>query len=366
MRSWAMPLVVMGLAVLSLVMLKSLTPDLVLKQTLALSLGGLLIVGLSQRPFLWLQRQSQWLYWGLELILGWLLIIGTQTRGTVGWFELGAGFNFQPSQMAVPIVSLFLVTKFPPDQFLIFRRNRWSQLLQLLGLWLLPAVLIGLEPDFGSLVVYLAGTGILLSFYAINFKWWLGLGGLSLVALALAWQVVFQPYQKDRILSFLQPSSEISEITTESSAQYNARQALIAVGSGELWGRGLGYGIQSHLRFLPERQTDFIFSALAEELGFVGTTVIIGCYIALLGLIFHLALLQTQLAQKMFLVSFGTWLFIQTAINLGMNLGLLPITGITLPFVSYGGSSVLGLALGLGIVQAISRETQKKLVLHIR
>jgi rod shape determining protein RodA len=152
----------------------------------------------------------------------------------------------------------------------------------------------------------------------------------------------------------------------ETSAQYNARQALIAVGSGGLFGRGLGYGIQSHLRFLPERQTDFIFAALAEELGLVGSLLVLTFYIMFLGLLWRLLFQQTDLQKTGFLLSFAMLLFIQSAINIGMNIGLLPITGITLPFVSYGGSSIIGFGLALGVAQVISAETKKRMVIQIR
>jgi rod shape determining protein RodA len=173
-------------------------------------------------------------------------------------------------------------------------------------------------------------------------------------------------YQRDRILSFFNPSQAGMSAAAETSTQYNSRQALIAVGSGGLFGRGLGYGIQSHLRFLPERQTDFIFAALAEELGLVGSLLVLGCYIMLISLLWRLIFHQTDLKKIGFLISFTLLLFIQTAINIGMNIGLLPITGVTLPFLSYGGSSILGFALGLGVTQVISHETKKRLALQIR
>jgi rod shape determining protein RodA len=271
-------------------------------------------------------------------------------------------FKFQPSQFMIPITSLFLLTHIN----LQTKYTKLKEVWPLLGLWLLPAVLIGLEPDFGSMIVYLGGTGVVLAFYSIPPKWWLGFFGVGLLGLVLAWFLVFKPYQRDRIIGFLNPSFTDSVSQTETSAQYNARQAMIAVGSGTLVGRGLGYGVQSHLRFLPERQTDFMFASLSEELGFMGSILVVGSYAALIGFVVWLAVAQEKPQKTAYLMSFAVWIFVQASINLGMNVGLLPITGITLPFLSYGGSSILGLSLGLGIVQIVNAETQKKLVLHIR
>ncbi len=362
MRQWAMSLIVLGLAVMSLVMLKSIAPELVFRQTLAFGLGGLFVFFASRFSFETVEKITAPLYWILIFALLLLLVIGTQTRGTAGWFELPGGFKLQPSQFMIPIASLFLLTHCGLKK----NYTKLKEILPLFGLWLLPAVLIGLEPDFGSMVVYLCSTGIVLGFYAIPPKWWLGFLGLGLLGLVLAWFLVFKPYQRDRLMGFLNPSFTDSMTQTETSAQYNARQAMIAVGSGNFLGRGLGYGIQSHMRFLPERQTDFMFASLSEELGFLGSSMVVGSYAALIGFIVWLAVSQEKSIKTAYLMSFAAWIFVQAAINLGMNVGLLPITGITLPFLSYGGSSILGLCLGLGIVQIVNAETQKKLVLHIR
>lgn len=362
MRQWAISLIVLGLAVLSLVMLRSIAPDLVFRQTLAFVLGGVFVFFATRFSFETAEKITAPLYWVMNCALLVLLIVGTQTRGTAGWFELPGGFKFQPSQFMIPIASLFLLSHCD------LKKNyaRVSAVAPLLGLWLLPAILIGLEPDFGSMIVYLVSTGVLLSFYRVPLRWWLGLSGIGVVGLVLAWFLVFKPYQRDRIMGFLTPSLSEGITQTETSAQYNARQAMIAVGSGSFAGRGLGYGIQSHLRFLPERQTDFMFASLSEELGFLGSSMVVGSYAAVIGFVIWLAVSQEKTVKTAYLVSFAAWIFVQAAINLGMNVGLLPITGITLPFLSYGGSSILGFCVGLGVVQQITLETQKKLVLHIR
>lgn len=363
MKHWALILVASGLAIIGLVMLRSIAPEFVPRQALAIGLAGGLIWGISQLSFFQLTKLSRWSYWGLNLILAFLLIMGATTRGTVGWFSLGGGFKFQPSQFAVPIASLFLMAHFDPAE----KIKHWLDWIKLVGFWLLPAILIGLEPDFGSTIVYLISTGVLLILFKINWKIWLGLLGFGIVAGMIGWFSLFQAYQRDRILSFLTPDvAGFVDASDETSAQYNARQALIAVGSGGLFGRGLGYGIQSHLRFLPEKQTDFIFAALSEELGLLGSLSVIVCYIMLITLLWWQLFQQTDQQKLGFLLSLIMLIFIQSAINIGMNIGLLPITGITLPLVSYGGSSVIGFSLALGVAQVISRETKKRLALQIR
>jgi rod shape determining protein RodA len=316
MRRWLISLGALTLAILGLVMLKSIAPDLVLKQTGFVSVGILIVIAFQHFSNQRLLIGSSWAYWGLMVLLLWLLLIGTQTRGTAGWFELGWGLKFQPSQLAVPIVAGFLLRYAPITRSPL----TGLALIKVLSLLLLPAVLIGLEPDFGTMMVYLVSLGSLLLWYPIPKKIWLVGVASAIAALCFAWFFLFQPYQKDRILSFLSPADELA-FGVESSAAYNARQAMIAVGSGGFFGRGLGYGIQSHLRFLPEKQTDFIFAALAEELGLLGSLLVVG---------------------------------------------LLPITGITLPFVSYGGSSLLGMSVALGSALAVSGPTKRTVSLRIQ
>jgi rod shape determining protein RodA len=185
------------------------------------------------------------------------------------------------------------------------------------------------------------------------------MGGTVLVLALVGWFVVLQPYQKARITAFISPTEDMQ------GSNYNAQQALIAVGSGEFAGRGLGQGIQSHLKFLPERHTDFIFASLAEEYGFIGTSTVIILYVLLITFLIWASLHISNQIGQLFLLVVAIWIFLQATININMNIGLLPITGITLPFLSYGGSSLLGLCFTLGIAQSLIKETQKKTLLHI-
>jgi len=175
----------------------------------------------------------------------------------------------------------------------------------------------------------------------------------------LAWSLVLKPYQKQRITSFIKPSEDTR------GASYNANQAMISVGSGQFFGRGLGEGSQSHLRFLPERQTDFIFASIAEEFGFIGSTLIIFLYLILVLFLLRMALTAREKSVILFIFITITVITLQTFVNIGMNMGLLPITGITLPLLSYGGSSILTLSGTLGIIQSALLGQKKELTLDI-
>lgn len=189
-------------------------------------------------------------------------------------------------------------------------------------------------------------------------KYVLGLAiGAGITAL-LAWFLLLQPYQKQRITSFISPEQS-------SDGNYHVEQALIAVGSGELTGRGLGQGVQSYLRFLPERQTDFIFASIAEEYGFIGGIVVLSLYALLIGFIIYTGSTTSRASAQFYCYGVAIALLLQMGVNIGMNMGLVPVTGITLPFLSYGGSSILSLTIALAIVQSIVRLQKPQAKLHL-
>ncbi|HYC34632.1 MAG TPA: FtsW/RodA/SpoVE family cell cycle protein, partial [Candidatus Paceibacterota bacterium] len=163
------------------------------------------------------------------------------------------------------------------------------------------------------------------------------------------WSFVFADYQKARIKTFLNPLADVR------GAGYNARQSVVAVGSGEIFGKGIGYGTQSRLNFLPEYQTDFIFAAYAEEWGFIGVLILFGAFGIVVFRILHNAMNAETNFETLFALGFCIMIISHFAINVGMNIGLLPVTGIPLPFVSYGGSHMLTLFIGLGILMGMRR-----------
>ncbi len=268
-------------------------------------------------------------------------IFGIVSRGSLRWIQLGPIF-IQPSEVVRPLLILSfasLVCKFPRPLSL---RN-----LGLIGLLTAPILgLVMLQPDLGSALVLSAGIlGITLA-GGLRIKYIFTGFLLALIVLPLGINRL-HGYQKDRLMSFVNPYSD------PLGKGYNSIQAVISVGSGGIWGRGLGHGTQSHLKFLPENHTDFIFASLTEELGLVGATILIAAYLVLLMRIYLSGIRSTD--RFAVLVSLGilSMLSFQTLVNISMNIGLAPVTGVTLPLVSYGGSSLLGSLFLLGLVQNI-------------
>ena len=267
---------------------------------------------------------------------------GVLTRGSLRWFQIG-GVSLQPSELVKPLLIVFFAGFFSAKRNLglkeIFEGVGW------LGL---PVFLIFFQPDLGnSLIVIFLWVGILLA-AGLVWRWILAGGILIFSFLPFGWKFL-QDYQKQRVLNFITHSND------PLGANYNLIQAVVAVGSGQFWGRGLGRGTQSHLRFLPERHTDFIFASLAEELGFFGAAILILLFGFLLWRILVIA--QKSHDRFGFLICIGVFcfLFSQVFINIGINLGLMPVTGIPLPLVSYGGSCLVATMMGLGIVESVAR-----------
>jgi rod shape determining protein RodA len=220
----------------------------------------------------------------------------------------------------------------------------------LFGLFVIPFFLVFHQPDLGSSLVYGSFWSAML--LAAGLPVWFFASGAAIIGVLLPFiWTHLAVYQQSRVLTFLNPALD------PKGAGYNALQAMIAVGSGQWFGRGLGRGTQSTLRFLPEFHTDFIFATLVEELGLLGGTLLLAGYAFLLYRIILPVIRGIVTDPRVFIYSFGLFamLLSQIFINAGMNMGLIPITGITLPFVSYGGSSILSTAMAFGILWAIAK-----------
>lgn len=346
---------------ISLITLRSIVPELLYKQLIAFLLSFALFFIAAQFPFWWYLRIGKWIYFLLNLVLLGLLFYGKVTRGITAWITLPlVDFRFQPSQFAMPITALVLAS-----QSQLMKDVSWWQLAKLFAIILVPTTLILLEPDFGTAFVLFISLAVFVFFQNISWQKVAILTALAGFVALGTWFFVLKPYQKDRIFSFLGGTSTITNQLPheESSSSYNSRQALIAIGSGQLWGRGVGQGVQSHLRFLPERQTDFIFASFSEEWGFVGAIIILGLYFILLAFLLRLGTQLPNFSARLFVLSAITMFLLQIFINIGMNLAVLPITGITLPFLSYGGSSLLAFFFVMGILQSLLRERRRQAVL---
>lgn len=283
------------------------------------------------------------------LSLGLLLItwfIGIETRGAISWLTIGP-FTFQPSEFAKPVLILTLAwfwSKNYPTWLSIFKSILWAAPIFLL---------IFIQPDLGtSLTIISIWLGMLI---ASNISW-KKIALITLIGLMIipsTW-LVLEDYQKNRIISFVSPESDPQGIG------FHVIQSTIAVGSGGIWGRGLGRGTQSRLQFLPEFRTDFIYAFIAEELGFLGAGIVLMLYALIMFMIFRIMTLSRDRFGELICIGVLSMMFIQIFINVGMNVGLLPITGITLPLLSYGGSSLISTLLCLGLVASVAKFSLKK------
>ncbi len=294
---------------------------------------------------------SRFLYGFALLLLVGVLFFGTTIRGTTGWFRF-FGFSFQPAEFAKVGLILMLGR-------LIAKSGRqfFSAKFFLLsgGLTLTLIGLILLQPDLGSSLV-LGGIwmGILLC-TGVKKRYILGLIFTLVLVATLGWMFFLKDYQKDRVLTFLNP--EIDPL----GAGYNVTQSIIAIGAGQFFGRGLGQGSQSQLHFIPEAQTDFIISVLGEELGFVGLSLILFLYGVILYRLLRIASRARDDFSAYTVIGIACLFFLQLIINLGGAIGILPVTGVTLPFLSYGGSSLIINLLLIGIAESIARSTEMSL-----
>jgi len=278
------------------------------------------------------------------LLLAILLLLGIKTRGAVSWFRIGP-INFEPVEFAKLVMILILA------QYFSLRHIELYRLIHIVisGVYIgIVALLVFFQPDLGSAMVLVflwLGTMIIAG---IKLRQLLLLLLLGIIIFSIAWFVILKPYQKDRITSFINPYLD------PKGSGYHRIQSMIAIGSGRLWGRGLGQGTQSQLNFLPEQHTDFIFASIAEEWGFVGVALVFVFYFLLFWRTIKIALSATNNFARLFCVGWAVVLIFHIFVNIGTNLGLLPIAGISLPFISYGGSNLLINFIALGMVQSIS------------
>ncbi|MFO0702752.1 MAG: rod shape-determining protein RodA [Candidatus Andersenbacteria bacterium] len=280
-----------------------------------------------------------------------VLILGQEVRGTHAWFDIGP-IRLQPSEFAKAALVVALAKYFSDHRTELYRFKHF--VISFLYV-LIPVGLILIEPDLGTAIILVA----LWAGYALTVgmrRWHLLVFTVAFALTALVgWKFVLKDYQKERITTFLRPIENCQTI-----AAYNVCQSYIAIGSGGVTGRGFGQGTQSQLNFLPEKHTDFIFAVIAEELGFVGVTVTLG----IIGLLVYAIFRTSQQAADNFglfvALGVGLLILIQTVVNLGANLGVLPVTGVTLPLVSYGGSSLVATLAMLGLVLSVRARHKKQ------
>jgi len=338
-------LIILGL--LSLFSLSSLDSFHFFQRQIAWAgIGLVLLLAISFVDFRIFRTQSLpvfLFYVFTAMLLGGVFIGGFAVRGVEAWFKFGSVF-FQPVELTKLSLLVLLAKFFSKRHVEIYRIKH----LAVSGIYLaIPIFLVLLQPDLGSAIVLAGIWAAVIIFSGIKLRHFFFLIIVALLFSFAAWGWILAPYQKARITAFLNPYAD------PKGAGYQMIQSMIAVGSGRFWGKGLGYGSQSHLNFLPEAETDFIFAAFAEEWGFVGILVILISLLILLWRVIRIGIFASDNFSRLYSLGFGAIIFLQSMIHIGMNMGVMPITGITLPFVSYGGSSLVILMIGVGILQNI-------------
>lgn len=317
------------------------------RQAIWIFIASIFFFSLSAIDFRFLRRTSviTTMFIISCVVLSLLFAMGQIVRGSQSWFHLGF-FSFQPSD-PIKIVLILLLAKYFSKRHIEIAHIRH---IIISGLYtFILFLLVFLQPDFGSaIIIFLIWFGMVMV-SGISKKHLLAVFLIGATTFFLLWTFVFKDYQKQRIFTFINPLADVRGVG------YNAYQSTIAVGSGQLLGKGIGYGTQSKLLFLPEYQTDFIFAAFAEEWGFVGSLLLVLVFAILMWRIIAISSRGASNFETLFGLGLSIFFMAHLVINFGMNVGLLPVTGITVPFMSYGGSHLLVEFAGLGIISGMAR-----------
>ena len=294
------------------------------------------------------------LYGGIVFLLSLVFLLGAVVKGAQERFDLGL-FFVQPSDPA-KLALIIVLSKYFSRRHIEIAHIR--HILVSGAYAALVFILVFLQPDFGSAIII---ASIWLGMVLVAGISWKHLTTLFVAAVILGsflWSFGLEPYQKERVLTFLNPLTDVQ------GAGYNAYQSTVAVGSGELTGKGIGYGTQSKLKFLPEYETDFIFAAYAEEWGFLGVVILFGLFGVIIARILRYALRGGDNFDSLVALGIALYFLAQFVVHIGMNIGLLPITGTTLPFMSYGGSHLLTEYFALGVLMGIYRRSRVSFQRH--
>ncbi len=340
----------MGIVLIrSATLLDSGTSVDVIKQSVFLGMGVVILAIAPKLNYRWLGTLA-WIGYGtsVALLLA-VLYVGVSIGGSQRWFLVGP-FSLQPSEFAK--IALIVVLA----HFLSAGQRRIEDIRFFLGsivITAVPAFLVYREPDLGTTLMFLGIWGVMVFMAGVPFRYLIGVavGLLAAVSLQL---IRIKDYMWERVTTFLDPSAD------PFGAGYNMLQAQISVGAGELWGRGLFQGSQTQLEYLRVQHKDFVFAVLAEELGFVGSMLVLALFAVLL---FRASLIATNARDHFgqnLAVGVTTIIFLQTFVNVGMIIGLLPVTGIPLPFLSYGGSALITTFIGIALLQSIAVHSRVK------
>jgi rod shape determining protein RodA len=353
----------LGLVACSLIALNSATandipgnPDYyVMRQGIYAGIGVVLMYALSRLDYSRLRELRYPVYGVLIGLLVFVLGIAQATRGSKAWIAL-PGFQFQPSELG-KVLLIAALGGFVVDRMRRMGRDTTARIM-LLGLF--PTMLVIAEPDLGSALVYVAATIAILFVAGAPWRHFAALFTLFAVAITLVLVVapkvgveVLEPYQVDRLTSFLHPSADPGD------EGYHQQQALTALGSGEKTGRGVAGATQTSLNFLPEHHTDFIFAAIGETYGFAGCALVLSLYALLIWRGLHILTVAKNLYGALIAGGITVMLLFQLFVNIGMNVGIMPITGVTAPLLSFGGSSMLATFMALGLLHSVHAQARE-------
>ncbi len=346
---WLLVLFLLPILSAGLVTMKSFTEETPFfsHQLVWIGISFVVLFLLSNLDFRFLKRTDILviIYSIFSLLLLLLFVVGHVSNGAQSWFTF-SGFSFQPSDMMKLVVILMLAKYFSRRHVEIGNFKH----IFISGIYaLIPFLLVFLQPDFGSaMIIFFIWFGMILV-SGVSKKHLLVVVGVGILIFIFLWSFVFAPYQKARMINFIQPLTNIQ------GSGYHVYQSTIAVGSGKLTGKGVGFGTQSRLKFLPEYGTDFIFAAFSEEWGFIGVIILFTLIGLVIWRILHIASLGSTNFEILYGMGLAIFFMSHFIINIGMNIGIMPVTGITLPFMSYGGSHLLTEFVGLGILMGMSR-----------
>lgn len=318
------------------------------RQLVYYAVGLLVMLTVAQIPPRFLERWAVLPYFGGVILLIGVLFFGVGAKGAQRWLEVG-GFRFQPSEIlkfAVPLMlARYLGQRVLPPSF----KHVFFALIFII----IPPILVILQPDLGTAIL-IGISGFFVLFLAGLPKRYLGFAGLAaMVVLPLMWFYILHDYQKQRILTMFNPEAD------KLGSGWNIIQSTIAIGSGGMQGKGWMLGTQSQLDFLPESHTDFIIAVLAEEFGLVGVLLLVGLYLLIIARCVMICLGAQSMFGRLLAGSITLTFFVYIFVNMGMVSGILPVVGVPLPLVSYGGTSIVTLMLGFGMLMSISTEKQR-------
>jgi len=318
------------------------------RQSVFIGLGFVAMFITAQFKMSFLERWSVWFYLGGIVLLVLVLVMGSGAKGAQRWLSLG-GFRFQPAdvmKLAMPIaVAAYLSQRVLPPSL--------RHVLTTLLIIFVPTVLILRQPDLGTSLLIAASGLIGLFFAGLRWRYIFTAGTLALLGSWPMWQFVLRDYQKQRILTMFNPEAD------RLGAGWNIIQSKTAIGSGGLYGKGWMNGTQSQLNFLPESHTDFIIAVLAEEFGLLGVLLLLLLYLYILARGLFIAIMAQTSFTRILAGSISFTFFVYIFVNIGMVTGLLPVVGVPLPLVSHGGTAIITLFVGFGMLMAISTEPRK-------